>query len=253
MTQDIFALCSDMVDERVALIPTLATAVGIAGYDDRWDDFSPEGADAVVSLLRDHRRRLAAAAVADDPWQRLASEVASDNLERALAFYEADEHLLDLNSIASPAQEFRDIFEQMDTSTAEGWDNVAARLERLPEAVGQYIATLSEARSRRHTVARRQVVEVARQMRNHAGEDSHFLSYPDAVEASGVGDDALRLRVSDAVAAARGAFARLAGYLEEDYLPDAVARDGVGAERYQRSAARFLGSSIDPVAYSSRT
>ena len=49
-----------------------------------------------------------------------------------------------------------------------------------------------------------------------------------------------------AIAAGRSAFADFAEYLRTDYLPHAVTSDAVGAARYVRNAAQFLGTTIDP-------
>src|SRR5690606_40098603 len=39
-----------------------------------------------------------------------------------------------LNNIASPVQEMRDVFDLMPTSTPEHWENIALRLAALPDA-----------------------------------------------------------------------------------------------------------------------
>jgi uncharacterized protein (DUF885 family) len=87
-------------------------------------------------------------------------------------------------------------------------------------------------------VARRQVVEVVRQCRAHAGDTGFFATFGDDAPP----DD----HIPDRAAEARGVFAALADYLEGEYLPDAVDRDAVGEERYVRLARRFLGTDLDP-------
>jgi uncharacterized protein (DUF885 family) len=247
MTQDIYSLSDQLVDEFIAAVPAFATYLGIPGYDHLWNDYSPEGWDRLADLARNQLGRIAALDRSDDPWAVLASDVAEAEIRRRLADYEVGEHLRDLNSIASALQDLRDTFDQMDTSTAQGWENVASRLERLPDAVAGYIRSLDEGRARGLAVAKRQVVEAARQARNHAGDKSHFSTYPMAFDGSGVGDAALRSRVEAGIDTARSAFATLADYLEQRYLPEAVDRDAVGPDRYRHLARRFLGADIDPV------
>lgn len=248
MTHDIYALSSRIVDDLAAAMPTLATYLGIPGYDHLWDDLSPDGQAAVADLRRSMLRDVEAAEVGDDPWAALARRVAIEELERDLVHHDTDEHLRDLNTIASPVQDLRDTFDQMDTSTAEGWGNVIARLEGLPAAAAGYRESLDLGRSRGLAVARRQVIDALRQARNHAGDRSHFLTYPGDLAEAGLGDDALMARLESAVGTARSTFGDLADYLEQTYLPDAIERDGVGRERYERLCRRFLGSDLDPIA-----
>lgn len=247
MAQDIYDLSSDIVEEIADALPTIATYIGLPGRDHRWNDFSPEGHAAVAELARDHLRRVEALGEPGDEWAALATRVARDELHRQLADYEADEHLLDLNSISSAVQDLRDTFDQMDTSTREGWENIATRLEGLPGAAAGYVESLEAGRAKGLTVAQRQVAEVIRQARNFAGEDSHFLTYPEAVAEAGIGDDVLCARVEAAVDTARRGFSEIADYLEQTYMSDAVERDAVGRERYLRLAQRYLGTEIDPV------
>jgi uncharacterized protein (DUF885 family) len=245
MAQDIYSLSSDIVDEMAAERPTLATYLGIKGHDHRWNDYSPEGNDAVAGLMRGQLARIDALGEPMDEWARLATRVAQDELTRHVTDFEAKEHLLDLNSIASTVQDLRDTFDQMDTETVEGWENIASRLEGLPEAAAGYVRSLELGRSQGLTVARRQVVEGIRQARNFASEESHFTTYPGSLQASGFGDGALASRIAAAVETARGGFTDIADYLEQVYAKDAVEHDAVGEERYGRLAARYLGSDLD--------
>jgi len=249
VTEDIFELSSTIVDELAALMPTLATTAGISGYDHLWDDYSPEGQAEIADALRDQLRRVGDVEHEGDPWAALAVRVVVDELERGIDDFDHDEHLRDLNSIASPAQDLRDVFEQMGTETVEDWENIVSRLEALPAAAAGFRQRLELGRSRGLAVAKRQVIEVSRQMRNNAGADSPFVAFPGRLEASGAaGSVGLEQRLLAALPRVREAFDEFASYLEETYLPDAAPEDGVGIERYRRLAGRFLGTDIDPVA-----
>lgn len=237
-------LAATFVDELAAAQPMAATYMGIPGHDHRWDDLSEAGTDALRELAVSQAARLRALPGSDDPWDRLAVEVIGTVLADELAWYEAGEHLLDLNSVSSPAQDLREVFDHMGTATAAGWEAIASRLEGLGGALNGYRQRLEAARGRGITVAQRQVAEVVRQQRAHAGEGGYFA----ALRSEGVGDASLQRRIVDGAASARSALAAFAEYLEKDYLPDAVERDAVGEERYVRLARRFLGSELDPVA-----
>ena len=243
---DIYALSSRCVDELVAAVPTLATYLGIPGHDHRWNDFSLAGREGVADMFRNQLRRVRGIVLSDDPWQHLARDVAVAELERNLEEFDAGEHLLDLNSLASGLQDMRDAFDQMDQESRTGWENIASRLHGLPKAVAGYCSLLEDARTMGSVVARRQVVEAIRQARNHAGDGSHFATFPSTLAATGVADDALAAAVAEGVGHARKAFNTIADYLENSYLAATVDRDAVGEDRYVRCAKHFLGSDLDP-------
>lgn len=245
MSHDIHPLASDFVEETAAADPVAATYIGIPGYDGRWTDYSTAGQEALLDLLRSQRDRALAAPEPDDPWDRLARDVIVTGLQDGIDGYEHDEHLIELNSITSPVQHMREVFDHMDVSDAAGWVNVAARLDAMPEAMAAYRSRLEDGRSRGLTVARRQVLEAVRQARVHSGASSAFLALPDRLAAAGIGDESLAESLSAGVETARRVYTELADYLERDYLPDAVERDAVGPERYVRHARRFLGSDLD--------
>jgi uncharacterized protein (DUF885 family) len=245
MAEEIYALCDALVDEVAALSPCAATMLGIKGYDHLWDDFSTQGALEQRRVAEDQLARVQAAVVGDDPWAALAAEVAGAALGDELARFETDEHLRDLNNLASTLQHLRDVFDHMGKESREEWESVAARLEGLPAAAEAYRSRLEDGRRRGLAVARRQAAEGVRQARHAAGAKSTFLRLAAEWEAAALGDEMLGARVTEGAAGARAAFGALADYLETEYLPSAPEEDAVGEERYGRLARRFLGSSPD--------
>ena len=243
---DIFDLSSEFVDRMAALRPITATYQGLPGHDHRWDDLSPAGGRAVVDFIAGYEQRLAALAPAEDPWAKLAIEVMSEHLRLERAYYEDGDDLLDLNNIASTFQSVRQVFDLMDTTTLEGWQNIAARLETIGAALDGYRATLEEGRRQGKTVAVRQVKATIEQGRINAGPDSYFHRLPAQLAAAKVGDAALAARIAAGAAKACAAYEALAAYLETTYLPSATPKDAVGRERYLRQTRRFLGMTIDP-------
>lgn len=246
MSGTIHTLAAALVDEAMAASPVDATLVGVPGYDHLWTDFSPAGRASLRDLVASQRDRVLALSDAGDPWDRLARDVIVTALDDTIDGYEHDEHYLDLNSLTSPLQDMREVFDHMDTSDAPAWENVISRLATLGTAMAGYRSLLEEGRRRGLTVARRQVLEGVRQARVQAGESSSFASLAGRLSDAGIGDEAMVARLEDAVAAARRAFAEMADYLEQEYLPDAAASDAVGEERYVRHARRFLGADLDP-------
>jgi uncharacterized protein (DUF885 family) len=241
----IFPLSSQLVEELVALYPDAATYLGVAGHDDRWPDRSPEGAERTVAALKDMQRRVEGLPRGGTHFDRLAVSVATSALEEDLTEFAHDDHLRDLNSIASPLQGFREVFDHMAKDTSEAWGNIVSRLHTLPEAMANYRESLALGLQRDMAVAERQVLTAVRQCVTHAGDDSAFIALGRAYTEAGVGDshgDAL----DRGVAIARQTYAEMAKWLTTVYLPKAGPGDPVGRERYVRAAHRFLGTDIDP-------
>ncbi|WP_437757956.1 DUF885 domain-containing protein [Sorangium sp. So ce1389] len=248
----IFALSDEFVEAFAARCPAHATLAGIPCDEGAWNDWSPAGAADWASSLASFRERLRSLPPprgrgSDARWGRLARRVMADYLDERLDDFHHGEHLRDLNNIESPFQHLRMVFDLMDLGSAAGWEAVASRLERLPQACDGYRASLEEGRRTGQVVARRQVVAVIEQARYQAGEASFFITLPAAYEASGFAVGAGRERLAAGAERARAAFGALAGYLEQAYLPSARAVDAVGRERYLRLSRRFLGASIDPI------
>ena len=78
-------LSSEIVDDLARTFPDLATELGIAGYDDSWTDFSPEGAEEALQTLRSLRSRVEALPSPRTDWDRLAIELAKTTLDEAPA------------------------------------------------------------------------------------------------------------------------------------------------------------------------
>jgi uncharacterized protein (DUF885 family) len=246
MTRDVFDLSDDLVDDLVRLSPLEATLIGADGFDHLWDDLSPEGIAAREKLLRQYRQKFLDGAVGEDEWDQLAQRVALEFLDDELAEISSGDTFRNLNTVDSPLQSVRQIFDHMDTMTADGWRNVATRMETIDGAVDGYRRTLDEGLRRSLRVSRRQVVAAIEDARVHAGEGSFFTSLPGGYGSRGDADPRLLSRLEAGSRLARAAFGGFADYLESHYLPAAAIEDGVGRDRYLRQARRHLGMDIDP-------
>ncbi len=79
------------VSESVAALdPIRATAMGVAGHDDRLTDYSPSGIDARAELDRDTAVALAALEPGDDR-ERVAAAFLQERLATALGLADAGE------------------------------------------------------------------------------------------------------------------------------------------------------------------
>ena len=243
----IYQLSSAIVDELASSFPDVATEVGIAGFDDRWTDLSPEGSEEILRKIRVLKRQVEALPEPVTEWDRLAIDLAKTTLDEEASFFEHDDHLRNLNPISSALQSLREVWDHMGTDTEEEWTNILYRLERLPQAIEGYRTSLDEGRRKGLAVAERQVAAGVEQCRAAAGGESRLTMLLDSYQAK-FGSNSLLPRVESAVSNARIAYSELADYLAETYAVDAADKDTVGAERYVRAAYEFLGTTIDPVA-----
>jgi len=98
---EVFDLSSEFVDRMAALRPTMATYQGLAGHDGAWDDFSPEGGDAIQRFIAGYEQRLAALPKAEDRWAELAMKIMAEHLKLERTYYEDGDDMLDLNNIVA--------------------------------------------------------------------------------------------------------------------------------------------------------
>jgi uncharacterized protein (DUF885 family) len=236
-----FEISDAHVERMVELVPTFATSIGDPRGADRWGDYGVAGSEAILDLARDTRAQMAEHVDHPDRDQRTAARVLIESLGRRIESIEAGDPLEDLGHLASSFRGLRTTFDTMDQKSQAGWDAIAGRLERLPEAFRQYASRLEAGRVAGRVVARRQAESVAGQARALEAEGSAYRRLADTAKRSGFGSARLDAAVETA---SRGA-GEFAEYLEETYLPDSGERDAVGRETYERKAGQFLGMAVD--------
>lgn len=240
------ALADQFVTDMAALHPTLATSLGLPGFDDALPDFSPEGEAARAERQRRFLADVSAAQPADVQDEVTVAAV-RERHGLALELYEAGEYRRDLNNIASPLQALRDIFDLMPTATEGDWENIAARMRAMPRAMDQYAASLREGVAHDQVPAVRQVRLAIEEAEGIADPDtSFFTSFVKGARPGGSPPSkALATELSEACADARQAFADVARFLSTEVAPEAPEADGVGRERYALWSRYFLGATVD--------
>lgn len=238
-----FEISDSLVRQTLALSPMVATNLGVAGSDHRWDDLSPDGLAALRDMFEDHRRMLEAHVDHADPDQRHAAQVLSAYLEERIGYFDSGEHLRDISHIYCGFTRIRDLFDIMPRDSAVAWSNIASRLQSLGEVLAGWRATLTLGIGEGKVAARRQVESIIEQAQNLAGDESMIVGLLAQADEMGFGSEELEA----AGKAARQSVAEIAEWLAGEYLPHADDADGVGPDRYLRSAERFLGLVIDPV------
>jgi uncharacterized protein (DUF885 family) len=241
-TASIDLIADQYVDRAAALDPPLATLIGVAGHDDEMPDLSADGFAARAEL---DRSTLAALEAAEASRQReqVARAAMQERLGLAVERYDAGDTTSQLNVIASPVQDVREIFDLMPTDGEQAAVNVTRRMAAVPAAYRQLSGTLLSAARDGRPPARLQVEEVAKQCADWAKPGESF--YADlAGQLTGV-PGSLRGDLEQAAEQASAATAELGVFLTRELLPLARQKDACGREVYSRALRYFLGATVD--------
>ncbi|MGZ8805454.1 MAG: DUF885 domain-containing protein [Microbacterium sp.] len=239
------AIADAWVDTLAEQLPTLATYIGRAEFNDRYGDYSPEGTDRLIAAGRDTLGALDAAVPVDDI-DAVTKEDLSREIRLEVDLHDAKWHLRDLNVIASPVQDIRSVLDLMPTDTAEDWSVVSTRLGAIPGALDGYTATLREGIAQGIVPARRQVVEVVTQIARYTNDQGFFATFAaEAAPADGQLPASLARELADNANAARVSYDELSQFLSAELAPVAGEKDAVGRELYALQSQRFLGATID--------
>ena len=243
MDTPVHRLSDSYVDDYIRLDPTIATMLGIPGYDDQLPDLSPDGHAARAELTAGALRAMGDLEPADDG-ERDAKALLLERLGVQQEVSDAGLDVSSLNVIASPAQEVRQAFDLMPAASPEDWRTIATRMSRVPEALASYRESLRHAAGKGDISAVRQVRKVAEQCTTWAGlgdEPAYFANLAGAADV----DDALRADLDAAATVAGQAYADLAAFLREELLPKAPREDAVGEDVYGLWSRMFLGAKVD--------
>lgn len=238
-------VAEEWVDTLVELVPTVGTYIGRNDANDRYGDLSPDGQQQYASAVRKTLSALDDLTPADAVDEVTKADLGSE-LKLDLEFDDAQWHLRDLNVIASAAQDIRQVYDLMPTSSADDWSIIVKRLAAVPHALRGYTATLREGIAKGVVPARRQVVEVADQIVRYTADDGFFAAFvADATPEEGELPASLARELADSASAARVAYDELKSFLTGTLAPAASEVDAVGSELYALASRRFLGAEID--------
>jgi len=238
-------IAEQWVDSLVALDPTVGTYIGRSVDGTGFADYSPDGHERYIQAARATISALDTTPAVDDIDRVTRTDLRS-TLALDLESADARLQLRDLNVIASPAQEIREVFDLMPTGTVQDWQNISARLGAVPAAIAGYIQTLRTGIDQGITPARRQVTEVLGQARRTAANDGFFTHF---VADAGLEDGSLPASLATDLGArarsAAAAYDTLATFLADELAPRATEQDAIGRDLYALSSRRFLGATID--------
>ena len=239
------AVAEQWVDTQLDLFPELHVYLGRPGREGDYADYSPAGAEHAIAETKKALAAIRAATPLDDVDRVTTMDLARE-LELAIDKHEAGFEQRDLNVIASPAQELREIFDLMPTSSAGDWESIAKRMHNLPGAMAGYIQTLRSGIAAGNVPAIRQVKEIITQADKQVADTGFFFQLAQGASAEGAELPA-SLKADLAVGARESAdaYAELSAFLGDELAQHAPERDAVGRDRYALASRYFLGATVD--------
>ena len=149
-------LADRYLEQYVALSPTAATFMGIAGHDHELPDYTPSGFEALAELTG---RSVAEAQAIEtgSPREEVAKDAFLERLGLELERFEAGVPQHQLNAIASVPAEIRQVFDLMPTATDQDWETIAIRLNQVGTALDGYRDSLLDQAGKGRVSAVRQV------------------------------------------------------------------------------------------------
>src|SRR6478609_646715 len=233
------------VDTQLELYPEFHVWLGRPGREGEYADYSPAGAEHAIGKVKEALAAIRAAEPVDEI-DRITKLDLTRDLYLTVEKYEAVFAQRDLNVIASPAQELRDVFDLVPTDTEEDWSNVAKRLHNLPAAMDGYIETLRSGIATGNVPAIRQVREVLAQANKQVADTGFFFEFTrDATVGDGTLSEGLKADLAKGAEESADAYAKLASFLQDELAEHAPEKDAVGRELYQLASRDFLGATVD--------
>ena len=143
---------------------------------------------ATTTIVRKYLGQVRPLLGIEDRWAAHGAKVLDGTLGKAASDFDEGTRYYTFRHVAGFQDEIRDIFDQMDTSSDEGWANIATRLETIAQPLAGWKQTLDEGIARGQVVARRQAESVKEQFEHLAGPDSKFLGLAEAAANMGVAE-----------------------------------------------------------------
>ncbi|MGE3075648.1 MAG: DUF885 domain-containing protein [Dehalococcoidia bacterium] len=242
----IYDIASDYIDRMAVIDPLTATAIGVQGHDAEMTDMSPAGTAVHSKLRKEILGKLAAAPITGD-----RDRIAKEAMEEALSLREelvgtGDQYRL--SGFRNASTSLRMVFDVMPRATEDDWENIAARLNLVPQGIASFYLSLEEGLRMAVPTARRQVEQAIKQSATYGGADgttSFFHGLIEAFDAAAIDSPGLRSDLEQGANVAAEAYRGFSSYLSEKFMDRATERDAVGPEVYQLLSRSFNGVVLD--------
>jgi len=233
----VHAVCDRFVARYAELDPVAAVGFGITAAADQLTDYSPQGFEARAALREQALDEVRTAAV-DGTDEAAARDAFAERMSIELEIHQAGLDASVVNTIASPLQQLRWVFDLMPTNDAEDWSAIVRRLAAVPQAMAGLKASLERAAAQGRVSASRQVLSTAEHCDLWA-EDLSRLVRPAETTST------LRAELDIGAVAAAAAFDDMAGFLRGRLASRAPVQDAVGPDAYRLWLRYFTGSRVD--------
>jgi uncharacterized protein (DUF885 family) len=243
---EIDAIAERWLEAQLDLYPEARVYLGRPGREGEYGDYSPSGHQSAADAARTALAEIRAAEPADET-DTITKLDLTRELELAIEKHEAGFWQRDLNNIASPLQNFRDIFDLAPTATADDWAALAKRMSNIPAAMRGYIESLRVGMSSGNAPAARQVrIGIQQADELNAQNGFFFKLASDAKTADGAElPDSLKADLARGAQAAAAAYGELSYFLDDELQHEAPERDAVGRDIYALASRGFLGAKVD--------
>ncbi len=208
--------------------PLFATSAGDSRFDDRLPEVSLAAVERRMAFWQDLQQRLQDIDVdALDPVDRVSFQVFEKEVQDNIRSLEYRQYLLPFNADSGFHTALPQLPREMPFQSVEGYENYLARLEALPEYMGQQIDMLRLALSEGVTVPRAVLDGYEGTMSLHLVDDPHesvfwapLESFPPAVPESARAG--LQARAETAISeSVVPAYKALLDFFVDEYLPGA--------------------------------
>ena len=225
--------------------PEFATAIGIHDFDEHLDNMSLAACkrrEKEASNILDKLNKEKQACV--DEKLVLNYELLQKEIEQYLRGMKFKSYLFPFNQLEGPQGDFPRLIGWMKTDTLQDYEKIISRFERFPEQMEQFTELLKEGIKENYTMALESIRVVPSQLESIARSTvtesqlfKPFLNFPATIDdgkKAALKAKAEKLLVDNIFPA----YAKLAEFLNKDYIPNVRANPGIfclkdGANYYQ--------------------
>ncbi len=242
---EIDKVANDWVKHLAKRSPSYSTYLGFPGGEGEMDDYSPDALKQDRKDAAELASKLEKMAAADEV-DEVTKDAMLQDLNKEMRLYDEGLYFRNLNNIASPAQDIRDVFDLSPTATEQDWEHLASRMNKVGFSLGGYTDSLRLSIEAGDAPARRQVEEIITQANQITAADGFFREFAkNAKVTDSELPESLKRDLAAAAEAATAAYAKFGEFLSSELLPAASEQDAIGEERYGLLSERFLGAKID--------
>jgi len=171
-------------EQMVRENPEFATTVGRHEFDDRWTDFSQSARAARRQALETRLARANSFSQAGlSPENQLTLRVLQYDLHSELEAWDLTEHLLRVGQLFGFHNRVYLVIDRMPARTVHDYENILARLKRIPAYVDQNLKVLDEAIAAKQTQSKVVADLVIAQIATQAAQDAEHTHLLDAFRA----------------------------------------------------------------------